>query len=71
MKEYTANVILYSCVTLVLVIWAITGHLEDKQKLENQKEITLEAFRDGYVECLEKDDLTYPKILWKKECGIK
>lgn len=54
----------------MFVTWAITGHFEDIKELENDREIKIEALKNGYIECVENNFATTAraKIVWKKEC---
>jgi hypothetical protein len=63
------DVIFYICVTIVLSLWTITGHLEDQSEIKAQKEIALEAIKNGYIECLINDRSYSTETVWKKTCN--
>lgn len=69
MNDNKKDAVFYICVTIVLSLWAILGHIEDQIFYKSQKEIALEAINNGYIECLANERSYSTKALWKKSCN--
>lgn len=58
------------CVTTVLIVFMSTMYYESIKETETEKEIAMEAIKNGYIECLETyKGVSIAKKLWKKECS--
>lgn len=69
MCDNTKDAIIACCVTLVLLTWAITGFVEETRQTEANRQISMEAIKNGYVECIvSRQDSLISKVLWKKSC---
>ena len=63
------DIIFYGCVTLVLVTWAITGLFADLKQQETQRQVDIEAIKNGYIECVVPGNTSFrSRVLWKKNC---
>ena len=63
------DIVFLGCVTLVLFTWLITGLVVDLKQKEVQRQIDMEAIKNGYVECVVPRNTGFsPRVLWKKDC---
>ena len=69
MDDNKKDVIFYVCVALVLVTWSITGLFVDLKQKETQRQVGVEAIKNGYVECVVSGNTSLgSRVLWKKDC---
>lgn len=59
------------CVTAVLIVFMSTMYYESIKETETEKEIAMEAIKNGYIQCVENNKINanFAKIVWKKECS--
>ena len=63
------DIVFYCCVALVLVTWSITGLVVDLKQKEAQRQVDMEAIKNGYVECVVPGNTSLSsRVLWKKDC---
>ena len=63
------DIVFLVCAALVLVTWLITGLVVDLKQKEVQRQVDMEAIKNGYVECVVPGNTSFSsRVLWKKDC---
>ena len=63
------DIVFYVCATLVLFTWLITGFVVDLKQTESNRQVDIEAIKNGYVECVVPGNTSLSsRVLWKKDC---
>ena len=63
------DIVFLVCAALVLITWLITGLVVDLKQKEVQRQVDVEAIKNGYVECIVPGNTSFSsRVLWKKSC---